>query len=71
MGQVNVNTPGEGGTAPAPASDGSGYGFILGIIVAILVIALIVWLLVFNQPATDTTDDGTTLPSAHHLIYRA
>lgn len=70
MGQVNVNTPGGGGTAPA--SDGSGYGFILGIVVAVLVIALIVWLLVFNNPGTtDTTDDGTVLPSGYHLVVQA
>ena len=66
MGQVNVNTPGGGTT-----SDGSGYGFIVGIIVAILVIVLIVWLLVFNGGGTNTTDDGTTLPSGYHLVHRA
>jgi len=69
VGQVNVNTPGGGGTAPA--SDGSGYGFIVGILVAVLVIALIVWLLVFNNPGGTTDDDGTTLPSGYHLVYRA
>jgi hypothetical protein len=68
VGQVNVNTPG-GGTTP-PASDGSGYGFIVGILIAVLVIALIVWLLLFNNPGT-TDDDDTTLPSGYHLVHRA
>ncbi|HET6744488.1 MAG TPA: hypothetical protein VFH90_01390 [Candidatus Limnocylindria bacterium] len=69
MGQVNVNTPGGGGTAPA--SDGSGYGFIVGILVAVLVIVLLVWLLVFNGGNGGTNDDGDTLPSGYHLVYRA
>ena len=61
MSQVNVNTP--GGTEPAPpASDGSGYGFIVGILVAVLVIALLVWLLVFNNGGGTT--DNTTTPDA-------
>ena len=68
MGQVNVNTPGGGGTAPA--SDGSGYGFIVGIIVAVLVIVLIVWLLLFNNGG-GTNTDGNTLPSGYHLVHRA
>jgi hypothetical protein len=51
--QVNVNR-----TDPAPpASDGSGYGFVVGIIVAILVIALVLWLLVFNNGGTTTPDN--------------
>lgn len=71
MGQVNVNTPGGGGTAPA--SDGSGYGFIVGILVAVLVIVLIVWLLVFNNGGNGGTNntDGNTSPSGYHLVYRA
>ncbi|HYN63867.1 MAG TPA: hypothetical protein VES36_04620 [Candidatus Limnocylindrales bacterium] len=66
MSQVNVNTPGTG--EPAPVSDGSGYGFILGIVVAILVIVLVVWLLLFNGGGTNTTDN-TVLPSGYHLIH--
>jgi hypothetical protein len=69
--QVNVNTP--GGTEPAPpVSDGSGYGFIVGILVAILVIALLVWLLLFQGGGGNTTDN-TVVPdaSAYHLVYRA
>ena len=65
MGQVNVNTPGGGTT-----SDGSGYGFIVGIIVAVLVIALIVWLLLFNGGG-GTNTDGTPLPSAYTLLHWA
>lgn len=42
MGQVNVNTPGDGGR------DGSGAGFILGIIVAIIIIALLIYFLLLN-----------------------
>jgi hypothetical protein len=57
--QVNVNQP--GGTEPPPATDGTGYGFIVGILVAVLVIAILVWLLVFNNPGTT---DNTTTPDA-------
>ena len=60
MSQVNVNTP--GGSEPAPTSDGSGYGFIVGVLVAVLVIALLVWLLVFNNGGNTT--DNTTTPDA-------
>jgi hypothetical protein len=63
--QVNVNTP--GGGEPAPVSDGSGYGFIVGIIVAILVIVLIVWLLLFNGGTTTPTTNP--VPSALNLTY--
>jgi hypothetical protein len=66
--QVNVNTPGTG--EPAPVSDGSGYGFIVGIIVAILVIVLVVWLLLFNGGGGTTTPSTNPLPSALHLTYR-
>jgi hypothetical protein len=65
--QVNVNTPGGGGTAPA--SDGSGYGFIVGIIVAILVIVLLVWLLVFNNGSGTPSNNNTTLPSAVRVLH--
>jgi hypothetical protein len=77
--QVNVNR-----TDPAPpASDGSGYGFVVGIIVAILVIALVLWLLVFNQGGTtpDNTDGGgggatdggeaTPMPSGWRVVTLA
>ena len=59
MSQVNVNTPSS--PEPAPTSDGSGYGFIVGILVAVLVIALLVWLLVFNNGGG--TPDNTTTPN--------
>jgi hypothetical protein len=70
--QVNVNTP--GGSEPTPpVADGSGYGFIVGILVAILVIALLVWLLVFQGGGGGNTTDNDTVPdaSAYHLVYRA
>ena len=66
--QVNVNTPGP--SEPAPVSDGSGYGFIVGIIVAILVIALLVWLLVFNGGGGGNTTP-TVGPSAFLLALHA
>jgi hypothetical protein len=65
--QVNINTPGTG--EPAPVSDGSGYGFIVGIVVAILVIVLVVWLLLFNGGGT-TTPTNSPLPSGMNLTYR-
>jgi hypothetical protein len=64
--QVNVNTPGP--SEPAPVSDGSGYGFIVGIIVAILVIVLLVWLLVFNGGGTGGNTTSTPLPSGFLLL---
>jgi hypothetical protein len=64
--QVNVNTPGP--SEPAPVSDGSGYGFIVGIIVAILVIVLLVWLLVFNNGGT-STPSNEALPSAVRMLF--
>jgi hypothetical protein len=69
--QVNVNTP--GGEPAPPASDGSGYGMIVGILVAILVIALLLWLLVFNNGGgngTDDPDDGGPEPTGYHLVLR-
>jgi hypothetical protein len=63
--QVNVNTPGP--SEPAPVSDGSGYGFIVGIIVAILVIVLLVWLLVFNNGG-GTPTNTTTEPSVMRTL---
>jgi len=74
MGQVNVNTPGNGGGEPAGSS---GAGFILGIIIAIIVIAVLVYVLVLAPPAdnggTDTTDDGgeAPVPSALMVTHRA
>ena len=75
MGQVNVNTPGDGG-AGEPAGS-SGAGFILGIIIAIIVIAVLVYVLVLAPPAnnggTDNTDDGggEPVPSALMVTHRA
>lgn len=69
MSQVNVNTP--GGGDPAPVRDGSGYGFIVGILVAILVIALLVWLLVFNGGGGTPNNNATPGASGYHLVYRA
>jgi hypothetical protein len=68
--QVNVNTPGGSGQ-PAPVSDGSGYGFIVGIIVAILVIVLLVWLLVFNGGGGGANNSVEALPSALRSLFRA
>ena len=76
MGQVNVNTPGNGGTAGEPAGS-SGAGFILGIIIAIIVIAVLVYVLVLAPPAdnggTDNTDGGDVdpVPSALMVTHRA
>jgi hypothetical protein len=56
MGQVNVNTPGDGGVGGEPAGS-SGAGFILGIIVAIIVIAALVYFLVLNG-GNGTPADG-------------
>jgi hypothetical protein len=68
--QVNVNTP--GGGEPAPVSDGSGYGFIVGILVAILVIAVLVWLLVFSGGGGGNNTDGVTPgASGYHLVHRS
>ena len=59
MGQVNVNTPGGDGT-----SDGSGYGFIVGILVAIVVIALLVYFFVLNPGGGGNNTNVTPNPSA-------
>jgi hypothetical protein len=67
MGQVNVNTPGGGGTD----SDSSGAGFILGIIVAIIVIAALVYFLVLAPGNdADTVDDDGTEPMPSALVLR-
>ncbi|MGH7349663.1 MAG: hypothetical protein ACREI6_06580, partial [Candidatus Rokuibacteriota bacterium] len=59
MGQVNVNTPGGGGTEPVGEPPGSSStGFILGIIIAILVIAALVYFLLLAPPA-GAPDGGT------------
>lgn len=67
MGQVNVNTPGGDGT-----SDGSGYGFIVGILVAIVVIALLVYFFVLNPGSGGgggtTTND--VVPGASGWLQR-
>lgn len=76
MGQVNVNTPGDGGTAGEPAGS-SGAGFILGIIIAIIVIAVLVYVLVLapgGGNGTDDTDGGgdtEPVPSALMVTHRA
>jgi archaellin len=59
MGQVNVNPPPSqsGPVAPAPA-DGTGIGFIVGILIAILIIALLVWFLLIN-PGGGANNGGT------------
>lgn len=71
MSQVNVNTP--GGEPAPPVSDGSGYGFIVGIIVAVVVIALLVWLLLFNNGGgnggNNTNDNGGPQPTGYHLVH--
>jgi hypothetical protein len=67
--QVNVNTPGD--NDPAPVTDGSGYGMIVGILLAVLVIGLLLWLLVFNNPDDDGNGDPEPDPSAYHLVHRA
>ena len=59
MGQVNVNTPGDG-TAGEPAGS-SGAGFILGIIIAIILIAVLVYVFVL-APGGDS--NGGTDPAA-------
>ncbi len=58
MGQVNVNTPGDGD------GRGSGAGFLVGILVAIVVIILLVYFLVFNKPSGGTITPTNTVPSA-------
>jgi hypothetical protein len=63
---VKVKTPGP--SEPPPVSDGSGYGFIVGIIDAILVIVLLVWLLVFNGGGTGGNTTTTPLPSGFLLL---
>lgn len=64
MGQVNVNTPGGDGT-----SDGSGYGFIVGILVAIVVIALLVYFFVLNPGGGGgNTTDNNVVPNPSALL---
>jgi hypothetical protein len=58
MGQVNVNTPGDGPVGEPAGS--SGAGMILGIIVAILVIAALVYFLVIAPGAVNNGADGDT-----------
>ena len=67
MGQVNVNTPGDG----TPSDSGSGAGFIVGIIVAILIIVLLVYfLLLAPKNGGGTTPTTNPAPSAA-LMTRA
>ena len=65
MGQVNVNTPGDDGT-----SDGSGYGFIVGILVAIVVIALLVYFFVLNPGGGGGGGNNDVVPDASGWIQR-
>ncbi len=75
MSQVNVNTPGGG---PEPVETGTGYGFIVGILVAIVVIALLVYFLLLSPGSTTPTNTGggstgggdmtAPAPSAWHLV---
>jgi hypothetical protein len=77
MSQVNVNTPGGG---PEPVESGSGYGFIVGILVAIVVIVLLAYFLLLNPGSSNNaTNNGgggnsggqptvTPGPSAWHLV---
>ncbi|HET7686797.1 MAG TPA: hypothetical protein VFM19_10355 [Candidatus Limnocylindria bacterium] len=66
MGQVNVNTPGGDGT-----SDGSGYGFIVGILVAIVVIALLVYFFVLNPGGGGgNTTNNNVVPDASGWLQR-
>ena len=76
MGQVNVNTPGDG-TAGEPAGS-SGAGFILGIIIAIIVIAVLVYVLVLAPPGNGNGgsdggdgDGAEPVPSALMVSHRA
>ena len=63
MSQVNVNQPPppvEGPpVAPAPA-DGTGLGFIVGILLAIVIIALLVYFLLISPGGTTNSSNNTT-----------
>ncbi|MEO8246881.1 MAG: hypothetical protein ABI622_07130 [Chloroflexota bacterium] len=63
MGQVNVNTPGGDGS-----SDGSGYGFIVGILVAIVVIALLVYFFVLNPGGGGNTTNNDVVPNPSAML---
>ncbi|MDP9244092.1 MAG: hypothetical protein M3O77_03300 [Chloroflexota bacterium] len=71
MGQVNVNTPGDG----TPSDSGAGAGFIVGIIVAILIVVLLVYFLLLapkNGGGGGTTNGGSTNPApSGWMITRA
>jgi hypothetical protein len=70
MGQVNVNTPGDG----TPSDSGAGAGFIVGIIVAILIVVLLVYFLLLapKSGGGGTTDGGSTNPApSGWMITRA
>ena len=60
MGQVNVNPPPSqpGPVEPVPVSDGTGIGFIVGILIAILIIALLVWFLLINPGGGENNHGG-------------
>jgi hypothetical protein len=69
MGQVNVNTPGDG----TPSDGGSGAGFIVGIIVAILIVVLLVYFLLLapKNGGTNTDNGGGGVSPSGWLITRA
>jgi archaellin len=73
MGQVNVNPPPSQPAPVAPApTDGTGIGFIVGILIAILIIALLVWFLLIN-PGGGANNGGTNTgnqatPSASAML---
>ncbi|MEP6681296.1 MAG: hypothetical protein ABJB65_07435 [Chloroflexota bacterium] len=64
MGQVNVNTPGDG----TPSDSGSGAGFIVGIIVAILIVVLLVYFLLLAPKNGGTNNGGTTTPGPSAVL---
>jgi preprotein translocase subunit SecG len=67
MGQVNVNTPGDG----TPSDSGSGAGFIVGIIVAILIIVLLVYFLLLAPKNGGGTTPSTNPGPSAALMTRA
>ena len=64
MGQVNINTPGDG----TPSDSGSGAGFIVGIIVAILIVVLLVYFLLLAPKNGGTNNGGTTTPGPSAVL---
>lgn len=58
MGQVNVNTPSDGGSGEPAGSTGA--GMILGIIVAVILIAALIYFLLLASPPDN---GGTDVPA--------